>query len=113
MNATICLNNWNAYTDALKPTTIPELDLVQRMVADKLRIRRAWAIKTALTHIKIVQNQQKTEVEYPDPDNDIRLGPTLKRAEKDLAPIQHTEERSGRSIDRALARFERYPNFGH
>jgi hypothetical protein len=95
------------YIDALQPTTAFELDLIQHMAVDQWRIRRAWAIETAITDADMIENRHKDETENPELDQDLRLGLTHKRVAKDLNSVHLSEARFARSYDRALTQFLR------
>lgn len=95
------------YIDSLQPATDFELDLVQRMAVAQWRIRRAWAIETAITDADIIENRQQDEARNPELDQDLRLGLTHKRVVKDLTPIHLCEARFERSHDRGLTQFHR------
>ena len=95
------------YIDSLQPTTVLELHLVQRIAVAEWRIRRAWALETAITDRSIVHNEATDERENPDLDNDLRNGINQLRVEKELAAVQRAEARFERIQARALAEFHR------
>ena len=95
------------YIDSLQPVTVLELHLVQRIAVAEWRIRRAWALETAITDRSIVDNEATDERENPDLDNDLRNGINQLRVEKELAAVQRAEARFERIQARALAEFHR------
>jgi hypothetical protein len=95
------------YVDSLQPTNAFELDLVQRMAVAQWRIRRAWAIETALTDVNMIENRHQDESNNPELDQDLRLGLTHKRVAKDLTSVHLCEARFERSHDRSFTLFQR------
>jgi hypothetical protein len=95
------------YIDSLQPTTILELHLVQRIAVAEWRMRRAWAVETAITDKCMAEHKAQDEKENPQLDNDYRLGLNQKRVEKDLSAVQRAEARFERTQARALAEFHR------
>jgi hypothetical protein len=95
------------YINSLQPTNAFELDLVQRMAVAQWRIRRAWAIETALTDVNMIENRHQDESNNPELDQDLRLGLTNKRVAKDLTQVHLCEARFERSHDRGFTLFQR------
>src|SRR5450755_3742064 len=95
------------YIDSLQPCTILELHLVQRIAVAEWRIRRAWAVETAITDHCLADHKAQDEREYADCDNDFRIGINQKRIDKELSSVQRAEARFERTQARALAEFHR------
>ena len=95
------------YIDSLQPTTVLELHLVQRIAVAEWRMRRAWAVETALTDNSMTTHKAQDELENPNMDDDLRTGINYKRVEKELAAVQRAEARFERTQARALAEFHR------
>ena len=95
------------YIDSFEPCTIRELHLVQHMAVAEWRMRRAWAVETAITDKCLADHKAQDDRENGDCDNDFRLGVNQTRIDKDLANVQRSETRFERTQARAFAQFER------
>jgi hypothetical protein len=95
------------YIDSLQPTTILELHLVQRIAVAEWRLRRAWAVSTAITDKCLDDHKAEDDRENGACDNDFRLGINQQRIQKELANVERAEARSERTQARALAEFHR------
>ena len=91
----------------LQPTTILELHLVQRIAVAEWRLRRAWAVSTAITDKCLDDHKAEDERENGDCNNDFRLGINQQRVQKELANVERAEARFERTQARALAEFHR------
>jgi hypothetical protein len=93
------------YIESLQPTTILELHLVQHIAVAEWRMRRAWAVETAITDKCLADHKAQDDRENGDCDGDYRLGLNQKRIDKELASVQRAETRFERTQARALAQF--------
>jgi hypothetical protein len=95
------------YVDSLQPATILELHLVQRIAVAEWRLRRAWAVSTAITDKCLQDHKAQDDRENRDCDNDFRIGINQQRVHKELASVERAEARFERTQARALAEFHR------
>jgi hypothetical protein len=95
------------YIDSLQPSTILELHLVQRIAVAEWRLRRAWAVSTAITDKCLDDHKAQDDRENGDCDNDYRIGLNQQRVSKELASVERAEARFERTQARALAEFHR------
>jgi hypothetical protein len=95
------------YIDSLQPTTLLELHLVQRIAVAEWRIRRAWAVETAITDKSMGDHKDQDDRDNGDFDNDFRLGLNQTHINKETASVQNALARFERSQSRALAEFHR------
>src|SRR5450755_3552825 len=95
------------YIDSLQPCTILELHLVQHIAVAEWRMRRAWAVETAITDKCLADHKAQDDRENGDCDGDFRLGINQKRIDRELASVQRSEARFERTQARALAEFHR------
>jgi len=95
------------YIDSFQPCTVFELHLIQHLAVAEWRVRRAWAIATAITDKCIVDHEAQDDREIGDCDADYRLGVNQKRVEKEVAAAERAEARFERTQARALAEFHR------
>ena len=95
------------YIDSFRPCTIFELHLVQRIAVNEWRLRRSYAIATAINDRSMADNKAQDDLEHGAFDNDYRLGLNQKRIEKEVAPVHRAEAYYERSQTRALAEFHR------
>jgi len=95
------------YIDSLQPTTVLELHLVQRIAVAEWRLRRAWAVSTAITDKCLDDHQAQDHRENGLCDNDFRLGLNQQRVHKELADVERAEARFERTQACAQAEFHR------
>jgi hypothetical protein len=95
------------YIDSLQPTNLLELHLVQRIAVAEWRIRRAWAVETAITDKSMADRKEQDDRDNGDFDNDFRLGLNQTHISKETASVQNAIARFERSQSRALAEFHR------
>jgi hypothetical protein len=95
------------YIDSLQPTNLLELHLVQRIAVAEWRIRRAWAVETAITDKSMADRREQDDRDNGDFDNDFRLGLNQVHINKETASVQNAIARFERSQSRALAEFHR------
>ena len=95
------------YIDSLQPCTVLELHLVQHIAVAEWRVRRAWAVDTAINDISITRHKDQDDRENPCLDDDYRLALNQMRVEKDTSPLQRATARLERARSRAMAEFHR------
>jgi hypothetical protein len=95
------------YIDALQPTNLLELHLVQHIAVAEWRIRRAYIAETAMADKSMGDHQAEDERENGVFDADFRLGLNQSHIDKATLPIQMALARFERSQSRALAEFHR------
>ncbi len=95
------------YIDSFQPCTIFEVHLIQHLAVAEWRLRRAWAVATAITDKCIVDHEAQDDREIGDSDADYRLGVNQQRVEKAVAAAERAEARFERTQARTLAEFHR------
>jgi len=93
------------YLETFQPCSIPELHLVQRMVAADWRLHRAQVVATAINDKSIFDHHAQDGRENANSDHDYRLGINHTRIEQELAFVERSEARCERAHARALAEF--------
>jgi len=91
------------YLETFQPCSIPELHLVQRMVAADWRLHRAQVVATAIKDKSIFDHKAQDDRENANCDNDYRLGINQVRIAEDLSSVQRAEAGFERAHARALA----------
>jgi len=95
------------YIDSLRPCTVFELHLVQRIAVCEWRMRRAYSVATAITDQSLMDHKAQDEAENPGLDDDLRTALAFMRVDKYLAAVDRSEARFERTQARALAEFHR------
>ncbi len=95
------------YIDSFEPCTVFELHLIQHLAVAEWRVRRAWAVATAITDRCILDHEAQDDRENGGCDGDYRLGLNQKRVEREVAAAERAEARFERTQARALAEFHR------
>jgi len=93
------------YLETFQPCSIPELHLVQRMVAADWRLHRAQVVATAINDKSLFDHRAQDDRENANCDHDYRLGIDHPRIESELAFVERSEARCERAHARALAEF--------
>jgi len=93
------------YLETFQPCSIPELHLVQRMVAADWRLHRAQVVATAINDKSLFDHRAQDDRENANCDNDYRLGIDHPRIQRELAFVERSEARCERAHARALAEF--------
>ncbi|HME06207.1 MAG TPA: hypothetical protein VKG25_04120 [Bryobacteraceae bacterium] len=84
------------YIGSLTPTTALELHIVQRIAEAHWRMRRAWAVETALT-----------DRSNPRLDDDLRTAKAQEQVEKQIESVRRAVVGFERTQDSDLAEFHR------
>jgi hypothetical protein len=95
------------YIDALQPTNLLELHLVQHIAVAEWRIRRAYIVETAIQDKSMGDHQAEDERENGVFDADFRLGLNQTHTNKATLPVQIALARFERSQSRALVELHR------
>jgi len=90
------------YLETFQPCSIPELHLVQRMVAADWRLHRAQVVATAIKDKCIFDHKAQDDRENANCDNDYRLGINQTRIAQDLSFVERAEASFERAHARAL-----------
>jgi len=93
------------YLETFQPCSIPELHLVQRMVAADWRLHRAQVVATAINDKSLFDHRSQDDRENANCDHDYRLGIDHPRIQSELAFVERSEARCERAHARALAEF--------